>query len=137
MKNTKFNPMERIITFSAPVFVPLLLSQHKDGDKSFTRYHSDVELVLNQTRLDNVSLQAIISTWRNSSGQDTSRFTDEQLISTIKSRHLQTASEVQSWLNYLDASALNVIDTVKNASSADVTEPVKNTSSAPEVTPSE
>lgn len=110
MKNNQINKFERVKRFIAPVFSPLLTSEVKDGEEVITRYHSDVELVLNQTRLDNASLQAIISTWRTSIGQDTSRFTDEQLISNIKSRHLQSASEIQSWLNYLDASALNVIE---------------------------
>lgn len=112
---SNINKFERVKRFVAPVFSPLLTTEVKDGDEVITRYHSDVELVLNQTRLDNASLQAIISTWRTSSGQDTSRFTDEQLISNIKSRHLQSPSEIQSWLNYLDASAANVIESIKPA----------------------
>ena len=115
MKNTKINKYDRVKRFISPVFAPLLTSEVNDGDEVITRYHSDVELVLSQTRLDNASLQAIISSWRSSSGQDTSRYTDEQLISHIKSRHLQSASEIQSWLNYLDASALNVLETNKPA----------------------
>lgn len=112
---SNINNFDRVKRFVSPVFAPLLTTEIKDGDEVITRYHSDVELVLNQTRLDNASLQAIISTWRTSSGQDTSRFTDEQLISNIKSRHLQSASEIQSWLNYLDASAANVIEAIKPA----------------------
>lgn len=115
MKDTKINKYERVKRFVSPVYAPLLTSEIKDGDEVITRYHSDVEIVLNQQRIDNASLQAIISTWRTSSGQDTSRFSDEQLISNIKSRHLQSASEIQSWLNYLDASAVNVIEANKPA----------------------
>lgn len=134
---SNINKFDRVKRFVSPVFAPLLTTEVKDGDEVITRYHSDVELVLNQTRLDNVSLQAIISSWRTGSGQDTSHFTDEQLISIIKSRHLQSASEIQSWLNYLDASAANLIDTVKNASSDDVTDTVKTESSAPDPSASE
>ena len=72
MKNTKINKYDRVKRFISPVFAPLLTSEVNDGDEVITRYHSDVELVLSQTRLDNASLQAIISSWRQQEHQPAS-----------------------------------------------------------------
>lgn len=101
--------------FVPPVYKPLLISDVKDGQISVSRYHTDVDLVLNQKRIDDSMISSIVQGWRTTSPTDTSKFSDEQLISSIKSRHLQSASEVQSWLNYIDAQAGNIIGELKSS----------------------
>lgn len=113
MKTSKFNQYERLKLFVPPVYNSLLRSEQKLGDEVITRHFTDVDLVLNQKRIDDSMLATIVQGWRSSSPTDTSKFTDEQLISSIKSRHLQSASEIQSWLNYIDAQAGNIIDDIR------------------------
>lgn len=110
---TNLNSFERFKMFVPPVFKPLLITEVKDGQTSVTRYHTDVDLVLNQKRIDESMIASIVQGWRSTSPTDTSKYSDEQLISSIKSRHLQSASEIQSWLNYIDSQAGNIIDDIR------------------------
>ena len=119
MKTLKFNQYERLKLFVPPVFNSLLFSEQKLGDEVVTRHHTDVDLVLNQKRIDDSMIASIVQGWRTNSPTDTSKFSDEQLISSIKSRHLQSASEIQSWLNYIDSQAGNIIDEMKQNQSSE------------------
>lgn len=113
MKTLQFNQYERLKLFVPPVYNSLLRSEQNFGAEVVTRHYTDVDLVLNQKRIDDSMIASIVQGWRTSSPSDTSKFSDEQLISSIKSRHLQSASEIQSWLNYIDAQAGNIIDEMK------------------------
>lgn len=99
--------------FVPPVFNSLLSTEQEVDGEVITRYHTDVDLVLNQKRIDESMIASIVQGWRSTSPTDTSKFSDEQLITSIKSRHLQSASEIQSWLNYIDSQAGNIIDEMK------------------------
>lgn len=110
-KTSNSNQYDRLRLFVPPSYVSLLTSEITiDKNEKALLCHTDIDLVLNQQRLDDATIQSIISTWRSSSGVDTSRFSDEQLLNHIKSRHLQTPSELQSWLNYLTDMQQNIID---------------------------
>lgn len=113
MKTRKINQYERFKLFVPPVFNSLLTTEENVDGEIITRHHTDVDLVLNQKRIDDSMIASIVQGWRTTSPTDTSKFSDEQLISSIKSRHLQSASEIQSWLNYIDSQAGNIIDEIR------------------------
>lgn len=115
MKTKKINQYERLKMFVPPVFNSLLTTEEQVDGETITRHHTDVDLVLNQKRIDDSMLASIVQGWRTTSPTDTSKYSDEQLISSIKSRHLQSASEIQSWLNYIDSQAGNIIDELKSS----------------------
>lgn len=119
MKTKKINQYERLKMFVPPVFNSLLLTEEKVDGENITRHHTDVDLVLNQKRIDDSMISCIVQGWRTTSPTDTSKYSDEQLISSIKSRHLQSASEIQSWLNYIDSQAGNIIDELKSSQSSE------------------
>lgn len=126
MKTNKINQYERLKMFVPPVYNSLLTNEQKIDGETITRHHTDVDLVLNQKRIDDSMLASIVQGWRSSTPTDTSKFSDEQLISSIKSRHLQSASEIQSWLNYIDNQAGNIIGEMKSTQPTEPapTEPV-------------
>lgn len=76
------------------------------------KYQSDVYLLLNQKRLDKMSLQAF-SEYLDSipdSGSDSlselrSKVSDAQLLQFVKSRYIQSRSELQAWASYLSSQA--------------------------------
>lgn len=134
MKTKKINQYERLKMFVPPVFNSLLITEEKVDGENITRHHTDVDLVLNQKRIDDSMLASIVQGWRTTSPTDTSKFSDEQLINSIKSRHLQSASEIQSWLNYIDAQAGNIIGELKQNQP---TEPAPTEPAPSEPAPSE
>lgn len=120
------NKYDRMKLFVPPSYVSLLSSEITiDKNEKALVCHSDIDLVLNQKRLDEATLQSIFSSWRTDKGVDTSRFSDAQLLSSIKSRHIQTPSELQSWLDYLTSQQQNIID---DESSKQVIEPAPSQS---------
>lgn len=109
-KATKCNKIahvdyKRVVTCEKPVYAPLLIDDH--GDDTFT-YLSDVDLLFNQQRLDRMSLAALqnklddmtriqndgLSELRNN-------IKDEDLMRFIKSRYIQSPSELRAWCSYL------------------------------------
>lgn len=69
----------------------------------------DVYMLFNQQRLDRMSSAALNQWLQNSSRTDPqlaslrSRLTDAQLGSFIKSRYIQSRSELLAWSNYLES----------------------------------
>ena len=59
MKNLKFNQYERLKLFVPPVYNSLLLSEQKLGVEVVTRHYTDVDLVLNQKRIDDSMIARI------------------------------------------------------------------------------
>lgn len=76
------------------------------GQEPSYRWTSDVTLLFNQERIAN-SLspeqvrQWLISLRKPSSTIDYSGVSDELIMATIKSRHIQSMSELQAWTNEL------------------------------------
>lgn len=76
------------------------------------KYQSDVYFLLNQKRLDKMSLQAF-SDYLDSmpdSGSDSlselrSKLSDSHLLTFVKSRYIQSRSELQAWASYLSSQA--------------------------------
>lgn len=93
-------------------------------------YADDIELLLMQRGFDNINsleysafLKDIESNMASYSAPTRPKMTDEQLMSYIKSRHIQSASELSSWFNYLnsqyDINLKSLRDVVSSSNSDD------------------
>lgn len=73
----------------------------KDGSVVVT---SDVTLIFNQQRLENKmtanELREYIQRYTPNKSVYTAQLDDETLLSTLKSRHIQSLSEMRSWAEY-------------------------------------
>ncbi len=75
-----------------------------DGSKS-TSVVNDVYFMLNQDRLNKISpstLQNWLDGLKSTSPTVAGKYTDDQLFDFIKSRHIQSQSELLMWSNYLN-----------------------------------
>lgn len=85
-----------------------------DGVKSVT-LTSDIYMLFNQQRLDRMSRERLIAYFDQLSVRDTqmselrSKLTDDQLCSFVKSRYIQSRSELMAWSQYLMSSQDSVI----------------------------
>ena len=65
---------------------------------------SDITLIFNQQRLENKltanELREYIQRYTPNKSVYTARLDDEALLSTLKSRHIQSLSEMRSWAEY-------------------------------------
>lgn len=74
-------------------------------DKCF-KFVSDINYIFNQMRLVRALGAASVDAWLSGfdtrqTGIDTSKFTDDELLMFIKSRNIQTPSELRAWSDYL------------------------------------
>ena len=73
----------------------------KDGSMVIT---SDIALIFNQQRLENKltanELREYIQRYTPNKSVYTAQLDDETLLSTLKSRHIQSLSEMRSWAEY-------------------------------------
>lgn len=79
------------------------LSTVVDKDGSIT-ISTDISLIFNQQRLENKltasELREYIQRYTPNRSVYTAQLDDETLLSTLKSRHLQSLSEVRAWAEY-------------------------------------
>ena len=81
-----------------------------DGVKS-VRLTSDICMLFNQQRLDRLSRESLLSHFESMSvnepkfGDLRAKLGDDQLISFVKSRFLQSPSELMAWSQYLMSSS--------------------------------
>ena len=81
-------------------------------DKCF-KCVSDVNYIFNQMRLVRALGAASVDAWlqgfdTRQTGIDTSKFTDDELLMFIKSRNIQTPSELRAWSDYLMSNVVQV-----------------------------
>lgn len=76
--------------------------------ETFYGYADDIELLLMQRSFENINsleyatfLKQVESNMSTYVAPNRPKMSDEQLMSFIKSRHIQSASELQSWMDYL------------------------------------
>lgn len=73
----------------------------KDGSITVS---TDISLIFNQQRLDNKltanELREYIQRYTPNKSVYTAQLDDETLLSTLKSRHIQSLSEMRSWAEY-------------------------------------
>lgn len=103
-----------IITFQPPVFVNELSDDIKVNEHEKIHItHSDVFLLLNQKRLDLYNKTDLDRYFTpHSPSVDTSQFSDEQLMDTIKSRRIQSPSDLKKWSDFIDNCATVYKDNV-------------------------
>lgn len=79
------------------------LSTVEDEDGSIT-ISSDITLIFNQQRLENKltasELREYIQRYTPNKSVYTAQLDDETLLNTLKSRHIQSLSEMRSWTEY-------------------------------------
>lgn len=69
-------------------------------------YKNDIYLLFNQKRLNGLGVDTV-NNWLKSLTSSPStdfvkgKYTDEQLLSVVKSRHIQSPSELKRWADYL------------------------------------
>lgn len=100
----------RISSFYQPSQVDCFLCRshlNVDGSRS-VRMTSDIYMLLNQKRLDRMTNAALVEHFNQMSVTNSSltalrkKCTDEQLISLVKSRYIQSPSELLAWSQYLN-----------------------------------
>lgn len=90
----------------SPVDQFLFEEREFDGEKSF-RLTSDIHMLFNQQRLDRLSRESLLSHFESMSvnepkfGDLRVKLGDDQLINFVKSRFIQSPSELMSWSQYL------------------------------------
>lgn len=101
-----------------------------DGKKSVI-LTSDIYMLFNQQRLDKLSRERLIDYFNNLSVQQPkfselrSKLTDNQLISFVKSRFIQSPSELLAWSNYLMSSQDELVAALAAERQAQQDEPVE------------
>lgn len=79
------------------------LSTVKSEDGSIT-ISTDISLIFNQQRLENklsaIELREYIQRYTPNKSVYTAQLDDETLLNTLKSRHIQSLSEMRSWAEY-------------------------------------
>lgn len=117
----RINPYEEQVftdpnnTFNSEVYLeatPLdsfIREEVASSDVPSVTLTSDITMLFNQQRLDKLSQIAIVQKFDSMSkandalNQVRSKMTDEQLAQFVKSRYIQSPSELISWTNYLAA----------------------------------
>ena len=84
-----------------------LFQEVSDGESKSYTLTSDIYMLFNQKRLDKLTSQALIQHFESMSQKDSSlaslrsKMTDDQLVRFVKSRYIQSPSELLAWSNYL------------------------------------
>ena len=84
-----------------------LVQEVSDGENKSYTLTSDIYMLFNQRRLDKLTSQALIHHFESMSQRDSSlaslrsKMTDDQLVQFVKSRYIQSPSELLAWSNYL------------------------------------
>lgn len=77
------------------------------GTTPVMKVQTDVYMLFNQERLDKMTTEALVNYLSNYTAKDDglseirSKLTDEQLSQFVKSRYIQSPSELKSWSSYL------------------------------------
>lgn len=100
----EFNGSFDVIHTKVPVQDTLAqLATVKDKDGSIA-ISTDITLIFNQQRLENKltanELREYIQRYTPNKSVYTSQLDDDTLLSTLKSRHIQSLSEMRSWAEY-------------------------------------
>lgn len=100
----EFNGSFDIVHTKVPVqdkLMQLATVQMKDGSVVVS---SDITLIFNQQRLDNKltasELREYIQRYTPNRSVYTAQLDDDTLLSTLKSRHIQSLSEMRAWAEY-------------------------------------
>ena len=114
----------RLSAFYVPSPIDVFLCQSHEvagcKEKSI-RITSDIYMLFNQQRLDRMTRAALTNYFENMSVREPSfatlksKLTDDQLISLVKSRYIQSPSELLGWSKYLNSLADEELKAIVNA----------------------
>lgn len=92
-KNTKVPVQDKLMQLSTV--------KYEDGSITVS---TDISLIFNQQRLENklsaTELREFIARYTPNKSVYTAQLDDETLLNTLKSRHIQSLSEMRSWAEY-------------------------------------
>lgn len=92
-KNTRVPVQDKLMQLSTVV--------NKDGSITIS---NDITLIFNQQRLENklsaTELREFIQRYTPNKSAYTAQLDDETLLNTLKSRHIQSLSEMRAWAEY-------------------------------------
>lgn len=109
MENLKTSPLCANVTTvcQPPVYNDLLIEECRSltGSNCYRRV-SDVYLLLNQNRIDRQTKEALIEQINDAVGSSglaelRNKYSDEELCSFVKSRYIQSKSELHDYMKYL------------------------------------
>lgn len=98
----------------SPVNEFIIQEREVNGCRS-VRCSSDIYMLFNQQRLDRMSKERLVAYFENLSVREPkmkelrSKLTDDQLCSFVKSRFIQSPSELMAWSQYLMSSQDEVV----------------------------
>lgn len=109
------------------------LATFKDKDGSIT-VTTDISLIFNQQRLENkltaTELREFIQRYTPNKSVYTAQLDDETLLNTLKSRHIQSLSEMRSWAEYCMENYDSLIKEAEEAARLAAEQAAADTSSA-------
>ena len=117
-----------VCVVSSPV-TDVLIETLENGDKLL---RSDIHLLLHQEKLKQLGERvaaSFVDSMQNNVGSTPSfdGLSDSQIIDTIKSKYLQSPTELSSWMQHLKDTALSEINKVKEQTKP--TPPIEETAS--------
>lgn len=121
---------------SSPVDQFMFQEIEVDGKQS-VRLTSDIYMLFNQQRLDRLSRESLLSYFDSVQVRDPqfaeirSKLGDEQLMSFVKSRFIQSPSELMAWSQYLMSSSDDAVAALAAAQAQQTNEPAASVESAP------
>lgn len=120
-------------------YEPLLTVSYPDGSY---RILSDVDLIFNQERLDRMSLVALQQKLDESVNAGDvglsdirKNIKDEDLQKFIKSRYIQSLSELRQWSHYLVTTYANEVASIRAAAQAAAAKAAADAAPAPQPSP--
>lgn len=123
---------EQCVYYQPSVVASLLTEEREtsEGDTYEVR-HRDLYLLFDQKRLSSIGADAArsfidsLNASQNSQlAEIRSKMTDEQLIKFVKSRNIQSLSELQNWYDYISANMDDLATTAKEVAASATSEPV-------------
>lgn len=102
-RTTNFREPSVVETFYKRTFRPIY------GKSAIVKFIDDVYMLFNQQRLDSSSVEALVNSLNRTRPADDplasirAKLTDKQLCQFVKSRFIQTRSELLSYTQYIDS----------------------------------
>ena len=84
------------------------------------KFCNDIYLLFHQKRLENLGIDTInnwlasLTPLNDSLSSLRSKCTDEELLSLVKSRHIQSMSELLAWSNYLEQNYSSLLEKISS-----------------------
>lgn len=103
----------REVSVVEPLYIEKLDSG--DNDNPLLYFGNDVSLLLNQKRLNSLGTDTVkayldsLQPRSSSLSELRSKLSDDDILKSIKSRHIQSVSELSAWIDYLNSSMEHIV----------------------------